>query len=75
MAGYALAPDPFNIYSFTCLTVGTSLCSGAANSFNQVHCVVLFLENQVSLLPGTSLVVVSVFYILLREFFMHYLHF
>lgn len=35
MAGYALAPGPFDIINFGCLTIGTSLCSGAANSFNQ----------------------------------------
>jgi len=35
MAGYALAPESFNLVSFACLTLGTSLCSGAANSFNQ----------------------------------------
>ena len=36
MAGYALAPGSFDIVGFSCLAAGTSLCSGAANSFNQV---------------------------------------
>ncbi|XP_065065808.1 protoheme IX farnesyltransferase, mitochondrial-like [Rhopilema esculentum] len=35
MAGYALAPGSFDIVGFSCLAAGTSLCSGAANSFNQ----------------------------------------
>jgi len=34
-AGYALAPGPFLPLTFTCMAVGTTLCSAAANSFNQ----------------------------------------
>eukprot|EP00794_Sanderia_malayensis_P009089 gene9089-10058_t len=36
MAGYAVAPDPFNLMTFSYLSIGTALCSGAANSFNQL---------------------------------------
>lgn len=35
MAGYAVAPEPFGLVNFGLLTVGTALCSGSANAFNQ----------------------------------------
>lgn len=37
MAGYAMAPDPFNLTTFMLCSVGTGLLSGAANSINQYH--------------------------------------
>lgn len=35
MAGYAMAPAPFELSTFVLCTVGTGLLSGAANSINQ----------------------------------------
>lgn len=35
MAGYALAPAPFDIYTFTICSLGTGLLSAAANAINQ----------------------------------------
>ncbi|XP_032665370.1 protoheme IX farnesyltransferase, mitochondrial isoform X2 [Odontomachus brunneus] len=35
MAGYALAPAPFDIYTFTMCSLGTGLVSAAANAINQ----------------------------------------
>ncbi|XP_061394624.1 protoheme IX farnesyltransferase, mitochondrial [Musca vetustissima] len=37
MAGYAVAPAPFDPASFLMVTVGTGLVSAAANSVNQFH--------------------------------------
>lgn len=37
MAGYAMAPAPFDLSSFVLCSVGTALVSGAANSVNQYH--------------------------------------
>ncbi|CAB3234616.1 unnamed protein product [Arctia plantaginis] len=37
MAGYALAPAPFNLTTFALCAVGTGLTSAAANSINQFH--------------------------------------
>ncbi|CAH0718835.1 unnamed protein product, partial [Brenthis ino] len=37
MAGYALAPAPFDLTTFALCTVGTGLVSSAANSINQYH--------------------------------------
>lgn len=37
MAGYAMAPAPFVFSSFVLCSVGTGLCSAAANSINQYH--------------------------------------
>ncbi|XP_013140345.1 PREDICTED: protoheme IX farnesyltransferase, mitochondrial [Papilio polytes] len=37
MAGYALAPAPFNFTTFALCAVGTGLVSSAANSINQYH--------------------------------------
>lgn len=37
MAGYALAPAPFNWATFALCSVGTGLVSAAANSINQYH--------------------------------------
>lgn len=37
MAGYAMAPAPFDIVSFTLSSVGTGLLSSAANAINQYH--------------------------------------
>lgn len=37
MAGYAMAPAPFDFVSFTLSSVGTGLLSSAANSINQYH--------------------------------------
>lgn len=37
MAGYAMAPAPFNLSTFILCSVGTGLCSAAANSINQYH--------------------------------------
>lgn len=36
MAGYAMAPAPFDLSTFLLCSVGTTLVSGAANSINQV---------------------------------------
>lgn len=36
MAGYAMAPAPFELSTFLLCAVGTTLVSGAANSINQV---------------------------------------
>lgn len=35
MAGYALAPAPFDFYTFTMCSLGTGLVSAAANAINQ----------------------------------------
>lgn len=35
MAGYALAPAPFDLYTFTMCSLGTGLVSAAANAINQ----------------------------------------
>lgn len=37
MVGYAMAPAPFDLSTFAYCTVGTGLCSAAANSVNQYH--------------------------------------
>ncbi|XP_063926365.1 protoheme IX farnesyltransferase, mitochondrial-like [Zophobas morio] len=37
MAGYAVAPAPFEIAPFLMCTIGTGLLSGAANAVNQFH--------------------------------------
>ncbi|XP_023941739.2 protoheme IX farnesyltransferase, mitochondrial [Bicyclus anynana] len=37
MAGYALAPAPFDLTTFAICSVGTGLVSSAANSINQFH--------------------------------------
>lgn len=37
MAGYAMAPAPFDLTTFTLCSIGTGLCSAAANSINQYH--------------------------------------
>lgn len=37
MAGYAMAPAPFELSSFVLCSIGTGLCSAAANSINQYH--------------------------------------
>ncbi|XP_046964738.1 protoheme IX farnesyltransferase, mitochondrial [Vanessa cardui] len=37
MAGYTLAPAPFDLTTFALCTVGTGLVSSAANSINQYH--------------------------------------
>lgn len=37
MAGYAVAPAPFEWHTFTLCIVGTGLLSAAANSINQFH--------------------------------------
>ncbi|CAH2086776.1 unnamed protein product [Euphydryas editha] len=37
MAGYTLAPAPFDLTTFTLCTLGTGLMSSAANSINQYH--------------------------------------
>lgn len=37
MAGYALAPAPFDLTTFTLCALGTGLVSSAANSINQYH--------------------------------------
>lgn len=37
MAGYAVAPAPFEWTTFALCSVGTGLLSGAANSVNQFH--------------------------------------
>lgn len=37
MGGYAMAPAPFDFSTFLYCTVGTGLCSAAANSINQYH--------------------------------------
>ncbi|XP_020291281.1 protoheme IX farnesyltransferase, mitochondrial [Pseudomyrmex gracilis] len=36
MAGYALAPAPFDIYTFAMCFLGTGLVSGTANTINQI---------------------------------------
>lgn len=35
MAGYALAPAPFDIYTFAMCSLGTGLVSATANALNQ----------------------------------------
>lgn len=35
MAGYVLAPGPFDIYTFIMCSLGTGLVSATANSINQ----------------------------------------
>jgi len=37
MAGYAMAPAPFDLITFMLCSAGTGLVSGAANSINQYH--------------------------------------
>lgn len=37
MAGYAMAPAPFDYQTFLWCIAGTSLLSGAANAVNQFH--------------------------------------
>lgn len=37
MAGYALAPAPFDLATFALCAIGTGLTSAAANSINQYH--------------------------------------
>jgi len=37
MAGYAMAPAPFDLITFLLCSIGTGLVSGAANSINQYH--------------------------------------
>lgn len=37
MVGYAMAPAPFDPATFLYCTVGTGLCSAAANAVNQYH--------------------------------------
>eukprot|EP00026_Physarum_polycephalum_P009074 Phypoly_transcript_09185.p1 GENE.Phypoly_transcript_09185~~Phypoly_transcript_09185.p1 ORF type:complete len:473 (+),score=62.22 Phypoly_transcript_09185:128-1420(+) len=37
MAGYVLAPVPFHFSTFLFASVGTSLASGSANTFNQIY--------------------------------------
>lgn len=37
MAGYAMAPAPFDLTTFTLCALGTGLCSAAANAINQYH--------------------------------------
>lgn len=37
MVGYAMAPAPFDPSTFLYCTVGTGLCSAAANAINQYH--------------------------------------
>lgn len=37
MAGYALAPAPFELTTFALCAAGTGLVSAAANSINQYH--------------------------------------
>lgn len=37
MVGYAMAPAPFNPTAFLYCTIGTGLCSAAANAVNQYH--------------------------------------
>lgn len=37
MVGYAMSPAPFDPTTFLYCTVGTGLCSAAANSVNQYH--------------------------------------
>lgn len=37
MAGYAMAPAPFEFSTFLLCSIGTGLCSAAANSINQYH--------------------------------------
>lgn len=37
MVGYGMAPAPFELSAFLFCTVGTGLCSAAANSINQYH--------------------------------------
>ena len=36
LAGYSMAPAPFDLSTLLWTTSGTALCSAAANSFNQV---------------------------------------
>ncbi len=37
LAGYSMAPVSINVSTLLWMTAGTSLCSGAANTFNQVR--------------------------------------
>lgn len=37
MGGYAMAPAPFELTTFILCSLGTGLCSAAANSINQYH--------------------------------------
>lgn len=37
MIGYAMAPAPFEMATFAYCSVGTGLCSAAANAINQYH--------------------------------------
>jgi len=37
MAGYAMAPAPFDLVTFILCSAGTGMVSGAANSINQYH--------------------------------------
>lgn len=37
MAGYAMAPAPFDLTTFVLCSAGTGLVSAAANSINQYH--------------------------------------
>jgi len=37
MAGYAMAPAPFDLTTFILCSAGTGMVSGAANSINQYH--------------------------------------
>ncbi|XP_036320545.1 protoheme IX farnesyltransferase, mitochondrial isoform X1 [Rhagoletis pomonella] len=37
MSGYAMAPTPFDIYTFSACSLGTGLVSAAANAINQYH--------------------------------------
>jgi len=37
MAGYAMAPAPFDLATFILCSAGTGMVSGAANSINQYH--------------------------------------
>lgn len=37
MVGYAIAPAPFDPTTFMYCTIGTGLCSAAANAINQYH--------------------------------------
>lgn len=37
MAGYAMAPAPFDFVTFSLCSVGTGLLSCAANAINQYH--------------------------------------
>jgi len=49
-AGYAIAPGAWDPYVFTSTVVGTTFCSSAANSFNQVcglnHVIFIYLKRR-----------------------------